>query len=220
LALRRRLIESCWPDIKVGTIGDAAHLAEHSDHNPDSRGIVHAIDVMVGLGPVADAIVAWAVGSPDLEYVVHNGKIWLINSSWTPVAYHGSNPHVDHIHISGKHGSTGENHETGTGYSTTAEAYTAITKPCEGVTTMTNNETITAHGKTVSDGTVLSDLESLRDLLASTPQEAAAQGIAPRPGSYLDIMIQAANHPVSITENQVQTIAGLIVAAIGKKLAA
>src|SRR4029077_3185017 len=40
-----------------------------------------------------------------------------------PQTYSGSNPHTDHVHVSGKHGSTGYSSNTGTGYDVNAENY-------------------------------------------------------------------------------------------------
>jgi len=44
----RREIDLRWPDrmkTSDGWIGDPAHAQRSSDHNPDARGIVHALDV-------------------------------------------------------------------------------------------------------------------------------------------------------------------------------
>lgn len=130
LDVRRAACKSCY-NCEVGWIGDSAHMHEESDHNPDSRGIVHAIDVMLPLGAHADAVVKWALAHPDdLEYVIHNRIIYKRVNGFKGVAYTGSDPHTSHVHLSGKHGSTGENSHTGTGYSTTAEAMSPAGKPC------------------------------------------------------------------------------------------
>jgi len=121
LDVRRSGVWQRYPGMTIYWIGDTSHQAEQSDHNPDSRGIVHAIDCMCTLAQ-GDEIVRWALADTrDLEYVIFNRTIWSRSSNFQPRAYTGSNPHVDHVHVSGKHGSTGENSATGTGYDTTAE---------------------------------------------------------------------------------------------------
>src|SRR5262249_14748131 len=112
-------------------LGDAAHQAEASDHNPDSRGIVHAIDVMFAAGtPQANATLAWLLSDTvDLQYVIHNRRIYTRAANFAPAPYTGSDPHTNHIHVSGKHGTVGKNASTGTGYDTAAEAYHPVGSP-------------------------------------------------------------------------------------------
>lgn len=127
-------IRAAWPGIVVGEIGDQAHQAEHSDHNPDARGVVHAFDVMtlayqtshgIADDAVAMEILAWLLSAPtDLEYVIHNRTIYTVANGFRPQVYAGSDPHTDHVHVSGLHGSVGRNSATGTGYSLAAEAMT------------------------------------------------------------------------------------------------
>jgi len=131
LSVRKAIILDCWPGTTIYAIGDAAHLNEHSDHNADSRNIVHAIDVMTYKDDdKAKKILAWCLHATDLEYVIYDHKIYEASNNWQARTYTGSNPHTDHVHISGKHGSTGENSHTGTGYSVTAEKATPTGKPC------------------------------------------------------------------------------------------
>lgn len=92
------------PGIEVGTIGDAAHKARKSDHNPDANGVVHAADFMIGSHFSASdaqtlANQLAASGDPKIKYIIYNKRIWE-NGSWR--AYNGSNPHTDHVHLSVK----------------------------------------------------------------------------------------------------------------------
>lgn len=127
---RRHDIWAAWgTSIVIGWIGDVSHQQEQSDHNPDSVGNVHAIDPMLR-GTRAEKIVTAALEHPgDLEYIIHNGVIWS-RSSGTLVKgsrgrkYTGSNPHRDHVHMSGRHGSAHYSPATGTGYDLSAEAST------------------------------------------------------------------------------------------------
>lgn len=130
LDVRRAACKSCWPGITVGWIGDAAHQQEQSDHNTDSRGDVHAIDVMV-VGAAAQAVVNWCLANPaDLEYIIHNRVIWTRSNNWKPKKYTGSDPHTNHVHISGKHGTVGKDSATGTGYDAWAQGLSPSGTPC------------------------------------------------------------------------------------------
>lgn len=123
LAVRRSKVWACWGNgVVVGWIGDAAHQAECSDHDPDSVGVVHAIDPMV-TGTRAQTIVNQCLAhTSDLQYVIHNRVIWESKTGWKARKYTGSNPHTDHVHISGKHGGSHEGGHTCTGYDLTAQA--------------------------------------------------------------------------------------------------
>lgn len=84
-----------------GTIGDPAHQAKTSDHNPDRRGVVAAIDLThdpkhgLDIQKLADALVA----SKDtrIKYIIANRRIWE-NGVWKD--YIGTNPHNKHLHLS------------------------------------------------------------------------------------------------------------------------
>ena len=98
-----------------GTIGDAAHAARTSDHNPWVRdgaiGVVTAMDIThdpaggCDAGALAEAIRA----SQDarVKYIIWNRQIAnsaSINGAapWTWRPYNGANPHDKHVHISVK----------------------------------------------------------------------------------------------------------------------
>jgi hypothetical protein len=48
--------------------------------------------------------------------------IWSINTDWDPRAYTGSDPHTNHVHLSGRHGSAHRNSATCTGYNLVAQS--------------------------------------------------------------------------------------------------
>lgn len=116
LSLRRlaREVDAAWPDRETssdGWIGDAAHLSRQSDHNPDSRFIVHALDVTAaGIRP--RALVARAIKHPATEYVIWNERIWSRRYDFDPRGYDGPDPHVSHVHISIKHTRAAEGNRT------------------------------------------------------------------------------------------------------------
>ena len=96
-----------------GTIGDAAHAARDSDHNPwvkdGGTGVVTALDIThdpaggCDAGTLADALVASL--DARIKYLIWNRRI--VSSSvvggvaaWTWRKYAGASPHTEHIHIS------------------------------------------------------------------------------------------------------------------------
>lgn len=91
-----------------GTIGDASHSSRESDHNPNSHGVVCAMDITHN-PPVFDAY-AFAeqlLASRDnrIHYVISNRKIAAGNcgpSPWQWRPYHGASPHDHHTHTSVK----------------------------------------------------------------------------------------------------------------------
>jgi hypothetical protein len=115
----RNQINKRWPKRDKrsdGWIGDAAHQARKSDHNPDIWGWVHAIDVDHNMGPagparqggdaqrLADQLIQLAREGKDmgrLKYVIYNNRIasgTYKNQFWTWRP--GNWGHTQHIHIS------------------------------------------------------------------------------------------------------------------------
>ena len=92
-----------------GWIGDTAHNARKSDHNPDKQGWVRAIDVDSDLVKgsskeswlLAEQIKTIALkGDKRISYVIHQHRIASPRQNWAWRVYKGANPHVSHIHIS------------------------------------------------------------------------------------------------------------------------
>ncbi|CAL8967492.1 hypothetical protein RHODGE_RHODGE_03336 [Rhodoplanes serenus] len=104
----RRQIDAARPARRRdwdGTIGDAAHAARTSDHNPNSAGVVTAIDITHDpAGGVDTAALAEHLrGSrdPRIKYVISNGRIVSSTiSPWTWRPYTGASRHDKHVHIS------------------------------------------------------------------------------------------------------------------------
>jgi len=133
LAPRRSLsMNRMWDDFHAtfplsetaqdGWIGDAAHQAESSGHNPDdTTGVkaersdvdsipeVRAIDKDnrlhdthgVTLQQVIDRMLITPNDLKRLIYIIHKGHIWSASSLWLVQTYTGSDPHELHAHFSG-----------------------------------------------------------------------------------------------------------------------
>jgi hypothetical protein len=92
-----------------GWIGDTAHNARKSDHNPDKQGWVRAIDIDSDLVKgsskeswlLAEQIKTIAhKGDKRVSYIIHQHRIASPKQNWTWRVYKGANPHISHIHIS------------------------------------------------------------------------------------------------------------------------
>lgn len=89
-----------------GTIGDSAHSKRASDHNPNSRGDVTALDLTHdpagGFDAHKFAEHLRAARDPRIKYIISNRRIFSStgNGAWEWRKYTGSNPHSAHIHIS------------------------------------------------------------------------------------------------------------------------
>lgn len=111
LVVARARINHRWPHRdhrSDGWIGDAAHRATASDHNPDGRGLVHAIDVDRD-GIHTPTVLAAFMTSPATHYVIFDRTIWSAKDKFAPRHYTGENPHTGHIHESIWHSSFAEN---------------------------------------------------------------------------------------------------------------
>ncbi len=88
-----------------GSIGDAAHAAGSSDHNPESDGTVDAIDVTHDPAHGADmhqyAEALRASRDSRIKYVIFDRRIFSSTTSpWAWRPYSGPSPHEEHMHIS------------------------------------------------------------------------------------------------------------------------
>jgi hypothetical protein len=89
-----------------GWIGDAAHQAGPSDHNPGADGVVEAIDLTHdpanGFDSYKFSETLRLARDPRLEYVISNRRIFYAGGArpWEWQAYSGENPHSSHVHVS------------------------------------------------------------------------------------------------------------------------
>ena len=108
----REQIDDAFPDRdrrSDGWLASPQHKAHSpkSDHNPDAKGIVRALDIDANLSSdksapfdLANQLRLLARHDKRISYIIYNGKIasWVGNYRWRK--YRGINPHKTHIHIS------------------------------------------------------------------------------------------------------------------------
>jgi hypothetical protein len=102
LAVLRAEVNARWPGrdrTSDGSIGDTAHSSRSSDHNPNSRRSVNAIDVDED-GVDMAAIKAAIQRHPSAHYWIYERRIADRDNDWRPVPYYGDNPHDKHLHVS------------------------------------------------------------------------------------------------------------------------
>lgn len=105
----RREVDAAFPGrstLSDGTLGDTAHAARKSDHNPDERDVVRAWDctrdVVDGID-VAERLAEWlrAGRDPRVKYVIFRRRIFSSDiAPWVWRPYSGANPHEHHVHVS------------------------------------------------------------------------------------------------------------------------
>ncbi len=101
----RNQINAAYPNrnkASDGTIGDAAHQKVTSEHNPNSAGVVTAMDIThdPANGVDGQRLADQLMHDPRTWYVIWNRNIAYEPGNWLP--YRGTNPHDKHVHISVK----------------------------------------------------------------------------------------------------------------------
>jgi putative peptidoglycan binding protein len=116
--LRDDNINMKWPNRPRGLdgwIGDEAHQQRKSDHNPNKRDTVDAIDVDATQPPApatpihVPTVIASMIMHPSTHYVIHNGRIMDADDKFMPHRYTGTNKHKTHIHDSIRQSGLAEN---------------------------------------------------------------------------------------------------------------
>lgn len=98
-----------WPNRSKtydGTIGDAAHAARKSEHNPNRDpsddvpdGYVTAADI-TATGINVTRLIETLVADERVWYVIHNRVIRSRTYGFKSQAYTGADPHLHHVHVS------------------------------------------------------------------------------------------------------------------------
>lgn len=131
----RRQVDAAFPDrdrTSDGWIGDPAHQAETSGHNPDdsagsrpawdgdpdSVAEVRAwdMDSDLGVGVDAQTVVDHLRQLPGLSgvirYMIYNRRLYHARDGFTPTAYTGASPHTEHVHFEGAWSQTADDNQT------------------------------------------------------------------------------------------------------------
>lgn len=121
-----------------GTIGDAAHSARRSDHNPNKAGVVCALDLThhpVGEHFDAHAFADWLRLrcrrglEHRVAYLISNGRIASTVQAWEWRVYTGNNPHRSHVHVSVRQDVRRWDDASPWGWSTPATSSGTATRP-------------------------------------------------------------------------------------------
>lgn len=111
-----------YPGITIYDVGDEAHATSISGHNHDDKpGVraedqdsdnkpeVRALDFMRGpkfsaaqAAALFEALTRRPANQARLLYVIYNRRIRSRSDGWKDRTYTGSNPHTDHVHVSGR----------------------------------------------------------------------------------------------------------------------
>lgn len=104
----REQVDAAFPDRPQhmdGMLGDTAHSARKSDHNPNDAGVVCAWDITRD-DRFTDALAEdvrklGAAGDKRVKYVIFKGRIaGPATKGWAWRPYSGENKHNGHIHLS------------------------------------------------------------------------------------------------------------------------
>ena len=108
----REQIDDDYPDRQRhsdGWVADARHVAKgNSDHIPDARGIVRALDIDADLNAHKEEAYALVEkirkcakrGDKRIKYIIYDDQIMSPIMNWKRRKYRGANPHRSHFHIS------------------------------------------------------------------------------------------------------------------------
>lgn len=217
-----------------GTIGDAAHASRSSDHNPDPDGSVDAWDMDVQLNGVGHAyasdvefVKAQFEKHPAASYWIHNDRICRRADSFQPRSYpdylrskgidpSGRNTHTQHVHFNSR-----EQYEDSSAPWGILEedvnlddvVWTAPAGHPSGVP---------AGGRDVRD--ILTALDTRTALLTNANYiknliDAQTGVLLPKFAEVLTAISDDPDNPVTLTDEQVTELSGLLVAMLPAPIA-
>lgn len=214
-----------------GTIGDAAHQAGTSGHNPDdspsnagkaewdddsdSTPEVRAWDMDADLRTpgvttqeVVDHIRRLPGVSSVLRYIIFNRKIYSASNGWAAEAYTGPSPHTEHVHFSGARSQAADNNAS---FNYRLEDLVALTaedkawiKANVGPAKVWDELLDLPDGRKVAAGTVL----AWRDQVEVETRKQITAAIA--------AAAAADDNSINLTDQQVSELAGLVSAQLAK----
>ena len=112
-------LQKYYPGTTTWEIGDEDHQDNWSDHNPNSKHVVCAKDILgdggLNLGDLARHLITNP--HPNLRYVIFNRKIYKRKNGFKEEPYTGRSAHKGHLHASVGNGPDGR---STSGYDNTA----------------------------------------------------------------------------------------------------
>lgn len=177
-----------------GWIGDAAHRSRPSDHNPDSKGIVHALDLTHDPGDGVDcqklANILVQSRDPRIKFIIWNRKICSGTGqdqpAWVWRPYIGTNPHSLHIHVSVKGVSFEDDAATWKGLEALATPLTEAASPPTTPRQPTLRRGSTDPAVALLRGLIMAQEQSLGPIL-----EAAVKAFQKERGLFVDGVVGA-----------------------------
>lgn len=102
-------LQEFYPGTTTWELGDKRHQDTYSDHNPNSKDVICAKDILHDGGLPLAAFVAWITANPhpNLRYVIYNRKIYHRRDNFASKDYNGVNAHEKHVHVSVGNGPDG-----------------------------------------------------------------------------------------------------------------
>lgn len=199
-----------------GSIGDAAHASGSSDHNPDSKGRVLAVDIDSSgpwpAGTTFDAAVTSIAarcrsGDEDrIEYIIWNRFIYSRSAGFAKRTYTGtSDPHTNHAHFSARHDHHGESDTRAWGLleksDMTPAEMTAWAKSVDGKAALVAAAATGAAGAKIgrSETTIAQALAGLTDDQAATARAISA--------AQTEILAAVRAQGIVLSDDQVRVLA-------------
>lgn len=205
----RAEINRRWPGrdkTSDGSIGDAAHSSRVSDHNPNARRSVNALDIDRD-GIDVEALRALLIKDSRVYYVIYNRRIWQRKYGFAPRTYTGPSPHTGHLHVSIIQSVAAEQDTRPWGIDRIGGSSGAIKPPT----------TPTSGGLTVSDiNAILARLDKI-DAGIAGKNGTNDKLMAVAAGTYSRAALNERNAAVaSIVKSAVNASTAAILAAVGK----